>query len=101
MSYNTSHALYRKYDTTGYGLDMAQWIALVRSSLKAHDTHDTHDTPLPPSHRTSLIRDYSPPSMLQVAHVAMTRTAFETRDRERKGQIVFNFDQLLEFSATI
>lgn len=64
MSYNTSHALYRKYDTTGYGLDMAQWIALV-------------------------------------AHVAMTRTAFETRDRERKGQIVFNFDQLLEFSAAI
>jgi Ca2+-binding EF-hand superfamily protein len=30
MSYPTSHALYRKYDTTGYGLDMAQWIALVR-----------------------------------------------------------------------
>jgi hypothetical protein len=31
MSYTTSHALFRKYDTTGYGLDMAQWIALVRA----------------------------------------------------------------------
>ena len=97
MSYNTSHALYRKYDTTGYGLDMAQWIALVRSSFKTHTTHHYH-------HTARACFATSPPSclsVLQVAHVAMTRTAFETRDRERKGQIVFNFDQLLEFSAAI
>jgi hypothetical protein len=42
MSYNTSHALYRKYDTTGYGLDMAQWIALVRSSLSLSLNTHTH-----------------------------------------------------------
>jgi len=64
ISYPASSALYRKYDTTAYGLDMAQWISLV-------------------------------------AHVAMTRTTFEIRDRERRGQVTFTFDQLLEFSASV
>jgi len=64
MSYQTSHALYRKYDNTGYGLNMQQFIQLV-------------------------------------AHVALSRTAFEVKDREKKGLITLNFDQLLEFSSMI
>jgi len=63
MSYQSSQALYRKYDT-GYGLNMQQFIQLV-------------------------------------AHVALCRTSFEVRDRERKGLITLDFNQLLEFSALI
>jgi Ca2+-binding EF-hand superfamily protein len=64
IGFTTAQALHRKFDTTGYGLDMAQWIALV-------------------------------------AHVAVTRSAFELRDKEKKGVITMNFDQLLEFSSQI
>jgi len=64
MSYQTSTSLYRKYDNTGYGLSMQQFIQLV-------------------------------------AHVALCRTAFEVRDRERRGLISLNFDQLLEFSSLL
>jgi len=64
MSYQSSHALYRKYDNTGYGLNMQQFIQLV-------------------------------------VHVALCRTSFEVRDREKKGLITLDFNQLLEFSALI
>ncbi len=33
ISDQSSLALYRKYNTTGYGLDMAQWIAMVIAVL--------------------------------------------------------------------
>jgi len=62
MSYTTAHSLHRKFNTSGYGLDMAQWIALV-------------------------------------AHVAQVRSSFEAKDRERRGSVTFNFDQLLDFTA--
>jgi len=64
MSYSTCQALYRKYDNTGYGLNMQQFIQLV-------------------------------------AHVALTKSGFEWRDKEKKGFVVLNFDQLLEFSSML
>jgi len=64
MSYQTCQALYRKYNATGQGITMAEFVQLV-------------------------------------AHVALCKTAFEFRDREKKGSIVMNFDQLLDFSALL
>jgi len=64
MSYQTCAALHRKYDSTGQGINMGQFIQLV-------------------------------------AHVALCKTSFEFKDREKKGYIVLSFDQMLEFSAMI
>jgi len=62
MSYQTCAALHRKYNISGSGLNMQEFIHLV-------------------------------------AHVALAKTAFEVKDREKKGSISLNYDQLLELTS--
>ena len=80
------NCLHRKYNKTGQGLDMAEWIALVGvlSPLSLLSSSLTNNC-----------------CFSQVAHISLARSLFERRDLNKCGVITLKIDELMQISAVL